>query len=191
MAAKTRTSKELQTAGAILVVVGGLAAWGLTWIPILFATSTTEYLALIPLSAGGRGLEAGGPVLYGGAPRGTITSVRTERDPTTGMPSEIRVGFALDSSLPLAADATISKSTGIAGTNTAIAISDPGTPKMVFRDDQERILRVKRTGADSGSAAVTLFGRENSRLLTEINEALARMGTIDSKVADDSGGSSD
>jgi hypothetical protein len=176
MAAKTRTSKELQTAGAILVVVGGLAAWGLTWIPVLFATSTTEYLALIPLSAGGRGLEAGGPVLYGGAPRGTITSVRTERDPTTGMPSEIRVGFALDSALPLAADATISKSTGIAGTNTAIAISDPGTPRMVFRDDQERILRVKRTDADSGSAAVTLLGRENSRLLTEINEALARMG---------------
>ena len=176
MAAQTRTSKELQTAGAILVVVGALAAWGLTWIPVLFATNTTEYLALIPLSAGGRGLQAGGPVLYGGAPRGKITSVKTERDPTTGMPTKIRVGFTLDSSLPLAADATIFKSSGIAGTNTAIAISDPGTPEMVFRKDQKRILRVKTAQDNSGNAMVTLFGRENSRLLTEINEALARMG---------------
>ena len=73
MAANERTPKELQTAGAILVVVGVLGAWGLTWLPVLFAAKTTEYLALIPLSIGARGLEAGGPVLYGGAPRGEIT----------------------------------------------------------------------------------------------------------------------
>lgn len=176
MAANKRTPKELQTAGAILVVVGVLGAWGLTWLPVLFAAKTTEYLALIPLSIGARGLEAGGPVLYGGAPRGEITSVRTERDLTTGMPTEIQVGFTLNSSLPLAANAAISKSLGIAGTNGAIAISDPGTPDKVFKNDEDRILRIKSTGAESGSGALTLLGRENSRLLTNISEALSRMG---------------
>jgi hypothetical protein len=176
MAANERTPKELQTAGAILVVVGVLGAWGLTWLPVLFAAKTTEYLALIPLSIGARGLEAGGPVLYGGAPRGEITSVRTERDLTTGMPTEIQVGFTLNSSLPLAANAVISKSLGIAGTNGAIAISDPGTHDKVFKNDEERILRIKSTGAESGSGALTLLGRENSRLLTNISEDLSRMG---------------
>ncbi|MDA0296011.1 MAG: hypothetical protein O3A19_03270 [Planctomycetota bacterium] len=176
MAANERTPKELQTAGAILVVVGVLGAWGLTWLPVLFAAKTTEYLALIPLSIGARGLEAGGPVLYGGAPRGEITSVRTERDLTTGMPTEIQVGFTLNSSLPLAANAAISKSLGIAGTNGAIAISDPGTHDKAFKNDEERILRIKSTGAESGSGALTLLGRENSRLLTNISEDLSRMG---------------
>jgi hypothetical protein len=176
MAAKKRTPKELQTAGAIVVAVVALAAWGLTWLPTLFAQKTTEYSASIPLSTGARGLAAGGPVLYGGAPRGKITSVRTEHDPTTGMPTEIRVGFTLNSSLPLAADATISKSIGIAGTNGAIAISDPGTPNQFFKKNEVRMLRVKPTGAQSSGAAFTMLGRENSRLLTKISETLNRMG---------------
>jgi hypothetical protein len=176
MAAKNRTPKELQTAGAIVVTIGALAAWGLTWLPTLFAPRTTEYSASIPLAMGARGLEAGGPVLYGGAPRGKITSVRTKRDSATGMPTDIRVGFTLSSSLPLAADATISKSIGVAGTNGAIAISDPGTPDQFFRKHEARVLRVKPTGGESGGAAFTMLGRENSRLLTKISETLSRMG---------------
>ena len=140
MAASNRTPKDLQTTGAIVLTVGALAAWGLTWIPTLFETRTTEYSALIPLSMGARGLEAGGQVLYGGAPRGEITSVRTERDPETGMPTEIRVVFTLDRALPLAEDATISKSLGIAGTNGAIAISNPGTPGEAFTSGERRVL---------------------------------------------------
>ncbi len=177
MAASNRTPKELQTTGAIILVVGGLVAWGLTWLPTLFETRTTEYSALIPLSMGARGLEAGGPVLYGGSPRGEITSIRTEREPQTGMPTEIRVNFALDNSLPLAADATISKNLGIAGTNGAIAISDPGTPGEVFADGTQRVLRMATTGAESGGAVLTILGRENARLLTGIDESLNRLGS--------------
>ena len=178
MAASNRTPKELQTTGAIILVVGGLVAWGLTWLPTLFETRTTEYSALIPLSIGARGLEAGGPVLYGGAPRGEITSIRTEREPETGMPTVIRVNFALDSSLPLAADATISKDLGIAGTNGAIAIFNPGTPGEVFADGEQRVLQVAATGgAESGGAALTMLGRENARLLTRIDESLNRLGS--------------
>lgn len=177
MAASNRTPKDLQTTGAIVLTVGALAAWGLTWIPTLFETRTTEYSALIPLSMGARGLEAGGQVLYGGAPRGEITSVRTERDPETGMPTEIRVVFTLDRALPLAEDATISKSLGIAGTNGAIAISNPGTPGEAFTSGERRVLRVEATGAESGGAALTMLGRENARLLTTIDESLSRLGS--------------
>jgi hypothetical protein len=173
MAAQDRSLRQKRVAGAI--VLGAILgmAWGVTRISRLFEPTREAYVATTTTAAGAAGLEAGGPVLYGGAPRGYITSV----DPTIGddgKVSEIRIGFELDRSLPLASNASIVRSVGVAGSGGAVSVLDPGDPALAFTGTDDRVIPMNRGSVTPADGAIVFLGRRNAELLRSIQASMKR-----------------
>ncbi len=167
----------LQALGlATLVLIFGLGLLA-SAIPGLQEPPMTEWTATIPREEGARGLEVGGAVLVGGYPRGRILSVnddaamRNERGRTL-----IAIRFALPDSIVLGRNAIIRKSVGVAGTNGALDISDPGSREALFGPDEPRILAIDDSPPAGGSIGI-LIGRRNGERIEEIANASERLGT--------------
>ena len=175
MAAEARSPRQKRVAGA--AVLGGVVAvaWLATSVPRLFESTRIAYVATTSMATGADGLKAGGLVLYGGAPRGHITAIET-RLSNSGSTGEIRIDFELDRALPLAPNASIVKSVGVAGSGGALSILAPGDPEYAFSDTGPRVIPMNRGTVEAADGATVLFGRHNAGLLRSIETSLARIG---------------
>ena len=175
MPAQDRSLRQKHVAGA--VVLGAIfgTAWLATGISDLFEPEREAYVTTTTAASGAAGLAVGGPVLYGGAPRGYITSVETShsRDSAVG---RIRIAFELDRSLPLAKNASIVKSVGVAGSGGALSVLAPGDPALAFTRGDPRVIPMNRGSVASPDGIEVLLGRRNAELLRSIEVSLDRFG---------------
>jgi hypothetical protein len=171
MAASDRSSGQQRVAGGVVLVAILGTAWAATSIPRLFEASRVSYVATTNTIGGAAGLEPGGPVLYGGAPRGMITSIETSL-PDGAAVGEIRIAFELDRSLPLAQNASIVRSVGIAGSGGALSVIAPGDPAFAFAGDVRRVIPLNHGSVAPADGLMVLLGRRNAEMVRSIQTSL-------------------
>ena len=171
MAAQDRSLRQKRVAG--VMVLGAIlgAAWIATSIYRLFEPALEAYVTTTTTATGAAGLEAGSAVLYGGAPRGHITSIETTL-PADGATGEIRIAFALDRTLPLAKNASIVRSAGVAGGGGALSVLAPGDPALAFVGADPRVIPMNRGTVAPPDATMVLLGRRNAETLRSIEASL-------------------
>lgn len=175
MAASDRSPGQQRVAGAVVLAAILGTAWVATSIPHLFEPARVSYVTTTTTLGGAAGLEPGGAVLYGGAPRGLITSVETSL-PDDAAVGDIRIGFELDRSLPLARNASIVRSVGIAGSGGVLSVLAPGDPAFAFDRDDPRVIPLNGGSVTPADGLTILLGRRNAEMLHEIETSLRTFG---------------
>ncbi len=175
MAASDRSLRQQRVAGAVVLTAILGTGWAATGILDLFEPAQASYVATTTTDSGAAGLEAGGPVLYGGAERGRITAIETPSSDDAAV-GEIRIAFVLDQSLPLAKDASIVRSVGVAGSGGALSILAPGDPALAFAGDDPRVIPLNAGSVAPADGAEILLGRRNAEMLRSIEVSLRDLG---------------
>lgn len=171
MAASERSPGQQRVAGAMVLAAILAAAWVAASIPRLFKPAHVSYVATTTTLSGAAGLATGGPVLYGGAPRGMITAIETSL-PEGAASGEIRIAFELDRSLPLAQNASIVRSVGVAGSGGALSVLAPGDPALTFADDDRRVIPLNEGSVAPADGLTVLLGRRNADMVRSIRTSL-------------------
>ncbi len=164
------TSAELRRTGLLTLIGIVVFATLVVQLPNLFSPSYTDYMVRIELEEGADGLDAGNTVLVAGLPHGVITRVAPIPNPETGIPDAIEVGFELETSIPIAPDAVITRVAGLGNDGASLSIGSLGTPGRPFPSPKQRILRLATSTSERGM--VSVLGRYNAEAITRIGDNL-------------------
>ncbi|MEC8321792.1 MAG: hypothetical protein VX012_10320 [Planctomycetota bacterium] len=169
------TPGQLRRLGAlVLLSVLGLGFVAIR-LPRWLAAPTTPYAVAIPVVDGADGLAAGSPVFLGGIQLGEVEGISESRESADGRfraEDLITIRFALDSSVELSRDAVIRRTVGVSGSDAALEISDPGSPKRRFSGDDERVVPIT-TDSSPGGPGSGVIGRTNGESIQRLSENLS------------------